>query len=153
MGKPDEKPLALTITCLARFDHLPRILGLVAQAVEIVGLGEKISYAVQVAVDEACTNIIEHAYHGESDDPIECTCIPEPHQLTIILRDRGQPFDPEAIPIPNVSACLEERQSGGLGLYFIRKLMDEVHFEFGKDTDGQHPLNTLTMIKRKETSR
>ncbi len=142
----------MTASYPARFENLARIIGLVTQAAEIVGLNEKATYAVQIAVDEACTNIIEHAYHGEGNGNIECTCIPDQDKLTIILRDQGQAFDPNGIPLPDTTACLEDRHTGGLGLYFIKKLMDKVVFEFCPSNGSQKATNTLTMTKRKETS-
>jgi serine/threonine-protein kinase RsbW len=62
-----------------------------------------------------------------------------------VLRDHGRPFDPSNVPEPNVNAALEDREEGGLGLYLIRKLMDEVDFEFTPDSG-----NVLIMVKRRE---
>ena len=102
-------------------------------------------YAVETAVDEACTNIIEHAYEAEGVGDIQCTCQVEADSLTIILIDHGKSFDPDIIQEPDLTAPLEERQPHGLGLFFMRKFMDEVHFQF---TPGKE--NILTMVKRKE---
>ena len=98
-----------------------------------------------MAVDEACCNIIEHAYGGEGRGDVECSCRVNDEGLTVTLRDRGRPFDPSGVPEPDLQADLEDRDVGGLGLYFMRKLMDEVRFEF---TPGAG--NALTMVKRKE---
>ncbi|GAB4537387.1 MAG: hypothetical protein Kow0063_24100 [Anaerolineae bacterium] len=103
-------------------------------------------YAVEMAVDEACTNIIEHAYGGEGRGDIECTCEVNCDKLVVTLRDYGRSFNPSSVPEPDIQAALEDRQEGGLGVYLIRKLMDEVHFEFTPDAG-----NILTMVKRKET--
>lgn len=102
---------------------------------------------VETAVDEACSNIIEHAYGGEGIGDIEITYQINAKCLTIILRDFGKPFDPSKIPEPQLTAPLEKRKSHGLGLFFIRKMMDEVHFDFSNETG-----NVLTMVKRKEKS-
>ncbi|MBN1955138.1 MAG: ATP-binding protein [Anaerolineae bacterium] len=128
----------------ARFDVLAAVSEFVVQAAASAGLDESAAYAVQMAVDEAFTNIVEHAYGGEDRGDVECTCRAGPEGLTVILRDFGQAFCPECVPEPNLSACIEERQPGGLGLYFIRQLMDEVHFEFTSDSG-----NVLTMVKLK----
>jgi serine/threonine-protein kinase RsbW len=100
-----------------------------------------------MAVDEACTNIIEHAYGGEGRGDIECTCQIDSDGLTVRLCDHGRPFDPSSVPEPDINAGLEERREGGLGLFLIRKLMDEVHFEFTPESG-----NVLTMVKWKEPS-
>ena len=128
------------------FESLGKIAEFVTRAAAAADLGANATYAVEMAVDEACTNIIEHAYGGEGRGDIECTCQVDNEGLTVTLRDSGRPFDPLAVPEPDISASLGERQEGGLGLYLIRKLMDEVHFEFSSDTG-----NVLTMVKRKET--
>jgi anti-sigma regulatory factor (Ser/Thr protein kinase) len=65
--------------------------------------------------------------------------------ITVILVDHGEPFDPSDIPMPNLKADLSERKIGGLGLYLMRKLMDDVKYV----SDPQNNRNTLTLIKRK----
>jgi serine/threonine-protein kinase RsbW len=100
-----------------------------------------------MAVDEACANIIEHAYGGEGRGDIECTCQIDGDGLLVRLCDQGRPFDPSSVPEPDINGSLEERQEGGLGLFLIRKLVDEVRFEF---TPGSG--NVLTLVKWKEPS-
>jgi serine/threonine-protein kinase RsbW len=134
-----------TVTFPGRFESLAAIGKFVTRAAEAAGLDERAVYAVQMAVDEACSNIIEHAYGGEGQGDIECTCLVSDDGLSVILRDRGRSFDPAGVPPPDLHVSLEERDAGGLGLYFIRRLMDEVHFEFRPNLG-----NTLTMVKRKE---
>lgn len=130
-----------------RFDSLSKISGFVVDAAGAAGLDADAVYAVEMAVDEACTNIIEHAYGGEGQGDIECTCQINHNELTVTLRDYGCPFEPSDVPEPDIDAALEDRQEGGLGLYLIQKLMDEVHFEFTADFG-----NILTMVKRRETT-
>ena len=130
---------------IGRFDSLAQIREFVARAAGAAGLGPAAVYAVEMAVDEACTNIIEHAYGSEGRGDIECTCQPDTEGLTVTLRDYGRPFDPSGVPKPDTNASLEGRTEGGLGLYLIRELMDEVHFEFTPDSG-----NVLTLVKRKE---
>lgn len=96
-----------------------------------------------MAVDEACSNIIEHAYEGEGKGNIRCTCTANDKELVIILRDRGRAFDPSNITKPNLSKDINEREAHGLGLYFIRQWMDDVSF----NTCGTE--NILTMVKHK----
>jgi serine/threonine-protein kinase RsbW len=134
-----------TATFPARFASLAAVGEFVTHAAEAAGLNARAIYAVQLAVDEACTNIIEHAYGGEGRGDIECTCIVNKNGLTVILRDYGRPFDPTSVPEPDLCASLEDRKVRGLGLYFIRQLMDQVRFEFTPDSG-----NVLTMVKRKE---
>jgi serine/threonine-protein kinase RsbW len=136
-----------TLTFPGRFDSLAAISEFVARAAEAADLDERAVYAVQMAVDEACSNIIEHAYGGEGRGAIECTCRVHDDGLTVVLRDYGRIFDPTSVPEPDLDASLEERTQGGLGLYFMRQLMDEVHFEFTPNSG-----NVLTMVKRREAA-
>jgi Anti-sigma regulatory factor (Ser/Thr protein kinase) len=124
------------------FSSLAKIAEYVRQSAQGTGLDGASLYAVESAVDEACTNIIEHAYGGEGIGDIQCTCLTDANTLTIILQDQGRPFDPAKICIPDISAPLDERLSHGLGLYLIHQFMDEVHFEFTQ-TSG----NILKMTK------
>ena len=119
----------------------------VARAAEAAGLDARAVYQVELAVDEACSNIVEHAYGGEGHGDIEVTCRINSDGLTVMLRDYGRPFDPTGVAPPDLHASLEDRDLGGLGLYFMRQLMDEVHFEFTPDSG-----NLLTMVKRKQAA-
>jgi serine/threonine-protein kinase RsbW len=134
----------------AQFENLDHVREFVGAAAQKCGLDAPAIYAVQLAVDEAFSNIIEHAYGGECLDQIECVCQIASPGLTVTLRDCGSPFDPGAVPAPNLTAELQERDIGGLGFYFIRQLMDEVDFSFVPDPETGNPCNVLRMRKRKE---
>jgi len=130
----------------ARTDRLVAICEFVTAAAVAAGLDEHAAYEVEIAVEEACTNIIKHAYGGEGCGDIECTCVIADDGLTVILVDRGRPFDPNCVPQPDLVTGLELRKLGGWGLYLMRQLMDEVCFEFSPDAG-----NVLRMVKRKTT--
>ena len=142
--------LPQTVIYLARFENLDRIREFVGQAARSCGLDATAVYQVQLAADEAFTNIVEHAYGGECDEKIQCTCQISDEGLGITLRDCGQVFDPTQVPDPDLKATLQERQIGGLGVYFIRQLMDEVEFKFTVLPDTGQACNLLRMFKRKE---
>jgi serine/threonine-protein kinase RsbW len=131
------------ITFDADFDYLDEIREFVGEAARQVGFSDKEIYSIQLAADEASSNIIEHAYAGMQGGKIELDCIIFHEGLKIVLRDQGKSFDPASVPEPNVKADLADRKIGGLGLYLMYKLMDEVSYE-SSDESG----NTLTMIKR-----
>jgi len=136
-----------TLTFPGRFDSLAAINKFVTRNAEAAGLDAKAVYAVQMAVDEACSNIIEHAYGGEDRGTIECNCRVRPDKLIVTLVDYGCPFDPSSVPLPDLCANLDKRSSGGLGVFFMRQLMDQVQFE---STPGAG--NTLTLIKHRKTT-
>lgn len=132
------------ITVDANFAVLDEIREFVAAAARQVGFSEKEIYSIQLAADEASSNVIEHAYAGVEDGKIEIACNANSGELKIVIRDRGTSFNPSSVPEPNVNANLSERKIGGLGMYLMRKLMDEVAYESSPETG-----NTLTMVKRK----
>lgn len=127
-----------------KFSSLEKISDFIEEYAQICGLDENATYAVQLAVDEACSNIIEHAYGGEGLGNIECTCNVLDDGLEVILRDRGKSFNPDEIHEIEVGVPLEKLGNRGAGIFLINKLMDEVHFEFSKQ-DG----TTLVLKKKK----
>lgn len=134
---------AEVLVVTSSLEDLPRVLDFVRQACLNAGLDEDAVFACELAADEACTNIIEHAYHGRPDGEIRVSCLRTRQGFTVEFRDRGTSFDPSQVAAPNLSGTLFERDVGGLGLHFMRSLMDEVHFQFD-EKEG----NTLTMTRR-----
>ena len=132
-----------TVSFPGRFESLPQIGKYVEDAAKSAGLSDKAVYAVQLAVDEACANIIDHAYGGENKGDIDCTLISKKDGLTIILHDRGRPYNPQNIPDPQFNVPLEKLKPRGVGVYLIRKVMDEVHYEYSPEGG-----NVLTLFKR-----
>ncbi|MEO8356756.1 MAG: ATP-binding protein [Chloroflexota bacterium] len=128
----------------AQFNFLDEIRDFVGDIARSGGFDEKAVYNIQLATDEAASNIIEHAYEGVTDGVLDLSCGMEKDAIRIVLIDYGDPFDPSVIPLPDLKADLSERKIGGLGIFLMRKLMDEVHYEPRKDKS-----NVLTMIKRK----
>ena len=128
----------------ARFEFLDEIRELVAEVARIGGFSEKEVYSLQLAADEAASNIIEHAYAGVSNASLDVTCNFDGDKIVITMHDNGRPFDPSKVKQPNLKASLSERQIGGLGMYLMRKLMDEVHYEANSRTG-----NVLIMTKRR----
>jgi len=123
-------------------DQLAVVRNFVTQMGCDLGLDSRVIDDLKLAVDEACTNIVEHAYGGQGGQiEIEIKSIDDGVQVTI--HDWGAAFDPQAVPSPDVAAPLEQRPLGGLGLYLMRQMMDRVDFQF----DGEDG-NTLTMVKR-----
>jgi anti-sigma regulatory factor (Ser/Thr protein kinase) len=131
-------------TFSADFDNLDEIRELVSEEARRVGFSDKEIYAIQLATDEASTNIIEHAYAGVKGGKIEIDCTANDKEIKIVLRDQGAAFNPSSVPEPNVEADLSDRKIGGLGMYLMRKLMDKVSYESSADGD-----NVLTMVKYK----
>lgn len=135
-----------TVVFPGRYDSLEKIANLIQQAAMEFGLDSCAAYGVETAVDEACSNIIEHAYGGENKGSIELTYEIADRELIITLKDSGKRFNPKKIAPPNLTAPLKNRQPHGLGLFFMRQWMDEIRFERNAG------YNVLIMIKRKGPS-
>lgn len=126
----------------ASHESIGQVCEFVVQVAESAGLDDQASFHVQLAVDEACTNIVEHAYGGEGEGDIHVSCCVEDRFFVVRLEDQGAPFDPDDVPPPKLTVNLDELSTGGLGIHFIRKLMDRVVFRF-------HPgRNELALYKR-----
>jgi serine/threonine-protein kinase RsbW len=124
------------------YSQLAALRDFVVQTSHELGLDSATTYDLQLAVDEACTNVVRHAYDGESGR-IELEIQATGEGVRVTVWDWGQPFDPENIPEPDVTAPLEQRPLGGLGLFLMRQTMDEVQFDFDPEKG-----NRLTMLKR-----
>jgi serine/threonine-protein kinase RsbW len=132
-----------TLTFSATFDILDEIRTFVGNQAREAGFNAKDIYSVQLATDEAASNVIEHAYDGKPNGMFEVSCEFREDRLTITLLDHGKAFDPSQVEEPNLKADLSDRKIGGLGIYLMRKLMDEVRYE------STQAGNRLTLIKRK----
>lgn len=124
----------------AVLDDIPRIIEFVVSWLERRGLG-KYSFTLETAVDEASTNVIKYAYGGRGGF-FEISCDIQGKDIVISIKDRGKPFDPGSVPQPDVNTDLENRKIGGLGIYIMKKMMDEVKYSF----DVKHG-NRLEMRK------
>jgi len=125
----------------ASFEYLDEIREYVGQKARTAGFSDKEVYAIQLASDEAASNVIEHAYEGSPDASFELTCVFENNRLIITFLDQGKSFDLTKVGKPDLKADLSKRKIGGLGIYLMRKLMDEVRYEV--TTSG----NLLTLVK------
>lgn len=141
------------LTVPGRYKEIRRICDFVATGAAEAGFDEDTIFHLELCCDEASTNIIEHAYGEEGVGNIVISYEVNDESFTIVLRDNGQAFDPNAVPPPpavgssSVALSADELTSqvriGGLGLHFIRNLMDEVHF-----TSDQRQGNRLVMVKK-----
>lgn len=126
----------------AKLSEIASVHSFVAQIGRSQDLDERSLYTLHLVLEEACTNVIEHAYQGQGG-PMEISLEMLEDRVRVIVRDWGVPFEPDEVPIPDVIAPLEDRPLGGLGVYLLREMMDDVCYQFSSE-DG----NTLTMIKQ-----
>lgn len=133
-----------SIQFAAKFEYLDEIREFVGEIARKGGFSDKDVYNIQLATDEAASNIIEHAYENMPDGILELSCGVNKDVITIMLVDHGESFDPSEVPLPDLKADLSDRKIGGLGIFLMRKLMDEVTYE-----PRPNRSNVLTMTKRK----
>lgn len=133
-----------TRTYPANYKSLAVISQFIVKQAEETGFSPSEIYGIQTAVDEACSNIIDHAYGGENLGEITIRVKQFAKKIQIIIVDQGDPFIPEDIPEPDITSPLEIRKERGLGIFFMRNLMNKVLFDFS-ETEG----NTLTLVKYK----
>jgi serine/threonine-protein kinase RsbW len=133
----------------AQYKSLDEIRRFVAQQAQKCGYKENEVFGIKMAVDEAFTNIINHAYQGECVEEIQCSCIENEKGFTVKMVDSGRPFDPASVPDPDLDSNLEERMMGGLGVHLMRSYMDEVHFSVIPQPEKGITHNQLVMVKRK----
>lgn len=112
------------------------------------GLNEHTAWEVELAVDEAATNIIQHAYPNGTEGPMRIVCGREQNQFVVSLFDRGVPFDPKTVPAPDLTSSIDQREAGGLGIYLIGRMMDSVQFNHNPET-GENELRMSKTVGTK----
>jgi anti-sigma regulatory factor (Ser/Thr protein kinase) len=127
----------------AVIENVPLAIDYVTQCAETAGFDARALYEIQLAVDEACANVVDHAYQGMDPGEFEVFCLLDELSLTIDVRDWGRGFEPQDVEQPDVEAPLGERTLGGLGLYIVNKVMDDIEFTFDPRSG-----NRLRMAKR-----
>jgi serine/threonine-protein kinase RsbW len=107
------------------------------------GLGDDDVAKLELAVDEACTNVIEHAHRGDLSKDVVVRATFDERALRIEVVDTGEGFDPAKVPQENLEQMVAKHRSGGLGLRVMKSLMDEVSYEI---VPGDK--NRLRMVKK-----
>jgi serine/threonine-protein kinase RsbW len=129
--------------------HVPSSLENLAMIREFVsyigsqaGLEAKEVAKLELAVDEACANVIEHAYGSDTTKEVSVRATLDDDNVQIEVIDTGIGFDPGTIEQKDLDKLVSDRQSGGLGMRLMKSLMDEVHYQM---IPGQK--NELRMVK------
>ncbi len=135
-----EKMLEMKKMSLSPFlGSLPMAMDFFREQMGESNVSAKLRSQVNVAVDEVFSNIAR--YSGATVVTLGCRVTEE--EIELRFSDNGRPYDPTETPDPDMSLPAEDRKIGGLGIYMVKKTMDELHYEY---TDG---LNILTLIKKR----
>jgi serine/threonine-protein kinase RsbW len=121
--------LSRQTSCLAIPSSLGTLLAFLDDTCQEAMLDDEVRFAVRLAGEEACSNIIDHAYRGVQAGPISLNLRCEEAQVVLVIEDRAPLFAPEDAPSPDLTGDWENRREGGLGWHLIHQVMDEVRHE------------------------
>lgn len=133
----------ISIQLKNNLSELESLNKVVAEFAERHRLSSKVLLNLSLALEEILTNVISHAYDDNDEHQIMVRLFLEQGQLKVEVEDDGRPFNPLEAPEPDLNKSLEERSIGGLGIHFVRKLMDELEY---RREEGRN----LFLIKIKE---
>lgn len=117
-----------TLKVKSRTENLSQIRDFVNSSASDVNIPADIVENIILAVDEACTNIIKHAYKYSPDGEILIKIKPSSSKFVVSIIDNGISFEPETIPEPDLQKYYRQRRVGGLGVYLMKTLMDDVKY-------------------------
>lgn len=133
----------LEMTKEARPENMRLFLSFVELACNSHGVPPGIASDVKLAVEEVCSNIIEHGYREREVGPITLACERVDDRLSVTVSDRGRTFDPEDARPADVETNWQERQIGGLGWHLVKRVVDDLSYHSGPDGT-----NRLVLVKR-----
>lgn len=126
----------------AERNNLPQVLAFVDEQLEAVDCPRKTQMTIDIAVEELFVNIASYAYNPEIGTAVVQVSVHEdPLSVEITFIDNGKQYDPLSRPDPDTTLSAKERKIGGLGIFMVKKSMDNVNYEY---KDGK---NILTIAK------
>jgi len=119
----------------ARIENIPEFISFINCCAKEKGFEAESLGRIQLAVEEALVNVVVHAYAGSEGDVEICCLRTEPQVLTCEIRDNGPFFDPLSLPQPDLLAGVAERRIGGMGVFLVRKMADQVQYRRENSTN------------------
>ena len=134
----------LAVSMGANLDELASLLAEVAKFGSANDWPADWEYQVELAVEELVINIVNYGFGNASEGRIELVLDSSPDTLTIDIIDNGRPFDPfSEAPQPDLESSVEDRPIGGLGVHFVKTMMDEVRYK------REDQKNHVSLVKRR----
>jgi serine/threonine-protein kinase RsbW len=133
---------SFVLTIRPDLDEIAGISTALEEVMKTHSFGEEEILDTQLAVEEAITNVIVHGYEGREGE-IAITCRATKGIVEIQIEDTAPPFDPLSLPEPDLTASVDDRKIGGLGIFLIRQVMDNIVY---RHEDNK---NILILIKRR----
>ena len=132
---------ALELSLANDLSEIARAAERIEEFCEALALAPQVTYAVNLAIDEILTNTINYGYDDDEAHRIELTLRLEDGKLIVVMVDDGREFDSSLEREPELEASLEERALGGLGLFLVHQMMDDIVY---RRQDGR---NIVTLTK------
>jgi len=123
-------------------EEIPKVSALLDEEMQTYGFGREEILDTQLAVEEAITNVINHGYKKPGGEII-VSCRISPDRIEVQIIDAAPRFDPLSVPEPELDSTIEDREAGGLGVFLIRQVMDEISYRY------ENGKNILVLIKRR----
>jgi anti-sigma regulatory factor (Ser/Thr protein kinase) len=130
----------------ADHDGVLRLIAFADDIEQTQALSLNQSYVMRLVIEEIATNIVKYGYDADQPGVIQLGCACDDGVLRMVIRDHGRPFDPHESPEPDMSDDIASRQIGGLGLFLVRELADELSYQHNP-TSGW---NELIVIKAEQ---
>jgi anti-sigma regulatory factor (Ser/Thr protein kinase) len=134
------------LTHAAELETLAKFRAFISAICKEHGIDEDAAHDLQLAIDEACTNVIQHGYAEMDPGSLILEVMIDPAQTVVHITDFGHPFEPSDHPQPDINAPLEDRPLGGFGLFFIYSTMDSVDYQTSEAG------NVLILKKKRQTA-
>ncbi|MBO4416702.1 MAG: SpoIIE family protein phosphatase [Bacteroidales bacterium] len=141
LGKPGNDGEKCHLTLHNKVEEISLLAGFIDEIAERKNLDISLASALNLAMEEAVTNVVLYAYPKDSDGTVDIDATLGEKTVEFSISDSGTPFDPTAVPEADITLSAEERSIGGLGIHLVRNIMDSVKYE---RIDGK---NILTMTK------
>ena len=126
------------LTIAATVENIGAVTDFVNEQLEALDCPIKAQMQIDIAIDELFGNIAHYAYNPQvGQATVRVEVIEEPLGVTVTFIDNGKPYDPLKNDDPDITLSAEEREIGGLGIYMVKKSMDEITYEY---KDGQNIL-------------
>jgi len=123
-------------------EEIPKVSARLEEVMQASGFSAEAILDTQLAVEEAITNVINHGYK-EPGGEIIVSCRISPDRIEVQIMDTAARFDPLSVPEPELDSTIEDRGVGGLGVFLIRQVMDEISYRY------ENGKNILVLIKRR----
>ncbi len=138
----NKKTETFSLTVASKAKNLEVIRKFIVEIAEKAGFSKEAIGQIELAVDEASTNVIKHAHRFNADKNVEIFVKVDSQKMSVQICDHGSGFDANSIATPDLKEYIQKAKKGGLGIHLMRNLMDEVSFE-NKLNQG----NCVTLIK------